>query len=116
GGRARRHLRPRPDRRSPRPLPFAAPAFEAAPPAGQCRSLRRLQRQTLGAGNLSGGAQSDTRNGIGPRDRLASSALPGNCFGPRLDIVSPAPDFIPSKETTPWPKRSERPSTPARLP
>ena len=63
-GRARRHLRARPDRRRPRPLHGAAPAPEAPSPPGQRRPLRRLQRPPLGEGDLSGGAQHDPGDGI----------------------------------------------------
>ena len=82
-GRARRHLRARPDRGRPRPVRLAAAAPEAPPPAGECRPLRRLQRQALGAGDLSGGAQHDPGDGVTRDGAAAACASPGAATGPR---------------------------------
>ena len=59
-GRARRHLRHRPDRGRPRPLFQPAALSQEALYAGRRRPLRRVQRPPLGQPDLSLGAKHDS--------------------------------------------------------
>ena len=66
-GRARRHLRKRPDARSARPVQGHPEGEEAAPDRPGCRSLRHLQRTPLARADRS------ADQGLHPRARLSGA-------------------------------------------
>ena len=66
-GRARRHLRGRPDARRARSLLEPAALPQAPPHAGRRRPLRRVQRQALGAADLPAGEERHFVERVGPQ-------------------------------------------------
>ena len=74
-GRARRHLRRRPDRRRARSVQQAAALSEAPPHAGRRRPLRRVLRQALGEPDLSDPQERDLVEQLSAY-RIAAAILP----------------------------------------